>query len=158
MDYCDVEKKLSLIKPGQFFRIGYKTAIPIKAEYKNIIEIIKVCTETVRTGVKYQNISSVTVKEKDPIYKSNKRWLIKNSVFENTNNNELYIRLANLRHGANYKRSYIIKIDKNIFYYEEIPDEFTKYIIPSYFTKNSEVSNRPIKDVKISNIIMIKKF
>lgn len=158
MNYCDVEKKLSLIKPGQFFRIGYRTNIPIKIEYKNIIEIIKVCTETVRTGVKYQNISSVTVKEKDPIYKSNKKWLIKNSVFENTNNNELYIRLANLKVGANLKRYYLVKLDKNIFYYEEIPDEFKKYIIPSYFTKNSEVSYRPIKDVKISNIMMIKKF
>lgn len=158
MNYCDVEKKLSFIKPGQFFRIDYKTDIPIKAEYKNIIEIIKVCTETVRTGVKYQNISSVTVKEKDPIYKSNKRWLIKNSVFENTNNNELYIRLANLTHGANLKRYYLVKLDKNIFYYEEIPNEFKKYIVPSYFTKNSEVSYRPIKDVKISNITMIKSF
>ena len=53
-----VRRIVSDIPAGRFFRIAYKTQVPIKKEYKDEITILKITEMTTRTGVSYASVAN----------------------------------------------------------------------------------------------------
>lgn len=154
MYYSEVERFFKTYKNGRFFRISYETMLPIKSHYKNQVVITKIVDEVGRTGIYYPNIEKVTIFNKKKV--NNKKWLKTNCIFENLNNNEKYLRLANLTKGSNKHCSYIVKVGSSVSVFKDtLPNEYKSYIIDSYFKKGNS-NNRPVKDINISNIISMK--
>ena len=142
-------------KNGVFFRINYRTEIPVKAEFKKAgINLVKFTEKTVRTGVNYEHIQAVIDKKSAEDYvapahrENHKDWIVNNKLFYNTNTNKYYVRLAHCN-GSKAKSKYVaygadgneIEFDKN-------------YAVNSYWNK----SNNDIKsvfDVNVDNIMSI---
>ena len=53
----DIYNAITKIPNGRFFRIIYKTEMPLKCEYKKTgIEVYKITSRIARTGINYANI------------------------------------------------------------------------------------------------------
>lgn len=156
MVYSEVEKIIKDKKSGRFFSICYEVEVPIQAQYKNEFKLKKIEKQVVRTGIKYQNINVVKPTLIERIFpKTNVRnWLIPNKVFENINTNEVYLRVGILSENSHKVSTYILtdlKTGKAKTYER---NDIIKYMLKSYAKTEEEF--RPIKEIKISNIISIQ--
>ena len=120
-EYSMVHEAIKDIRPGQFFRISYRTQIkPSKNRCNELLvdagcfNIYKVVSTTVRTGVAYNKIHSVVEKQKEkPVQKklvtNNWAWIDRNTCKFNTNTSKFYLCCATVPHGGNCKVSYVVE-------------------------------------------------
>lgn len=149
-----LENILNTIKNGTFVRIGYTTEVPLRAKFKNSnITIKKIVITTGRLGVNYKNISKVTTNTQTSNINrvNNYIWVLKNKLKFNTNTNKYYLPVATIPTGSNTQVQYVIfeNENKTCVNSKEQLKKYSEYIIPSYFTKNT---NTPIFSVNIDNI------
>ena len=102
-EYSRVHEAIKDIRPGQFFRISYRTQIkPSKHR----------CNE-LRTGVAYNKIHSVEKKKEKSEQKkpaiNNWAWIDRNTCKFNTNTSKFYLCCATVPNGSNYKINYIVE-------------------------------------------------
>lgn len=147
------------IKPGTITRIGYRSNVPVKAEFaKQGITVEKIVETSVRTGVAYNNIAEVKnhKSEKPSVtHKNNFVSVIKNKVKYNTNTDKYYMQCATLSKGSNTRVMYIVNFsDKTVVMTsKEFMDSiFTRFVQDSYFKKSDY---RPVFTVNLENIYRI---
>lgn len=148
----DIEKRIKSIKPGTFFRVTYKSELPVKAEFKKQgVTVTKVTTTQARIGCQYNHIARVIQRriENPPTRKveSHYVWEIPQKIAYNSNTGKRYATLT-YAPKAKPRSSYIITrngetvttntLDRNL-------------IVDSYF-RNSEPD---VKYVALDNIITI---
>ena len=142
-------------KNGVFFKINYRTEVPVKSEFKKLgINVVKFTEKLVRTGVNYEHIQAVIDKKSAENYvapahrENHKNWIVSNKLFYNTNTDNYYVRLAYCN-GSKTKTKYVaygvdgheIEFDKN-------------YAINSYWNKsNNDVKS--VFDVNVDHILSI---
>ena len=152
---------------GRICRIGYRTELPVKAEYKKQgMSITKFTERSVRIGVKYSNIESVKQRLVDRIKATvvktdNYLWRIPNKIKYNTKTEKTYLQVATLnKHHHTHKKYLIIWPDKGIYVFtDDIEDSpYKNCIINSYFTKkdNSNYGSE-IQNIVINNIYKFNK-
>lgn len=119
--YSKVHEAIQDVRPGEFFRISYRTAIkPSKRRCnENLVDadcfnIYKIVSTTVRTGVAYSNIRRVAQRlEEKPVEKkqvtNNWAWIDRNTCKFNTNTSKFYLCCATIPQGGNCKISYLVE-------------------------------------------------
>lgn len=155
-------EEISKIGNGQIFRLGYRTELPVKAEYRNNgMKITKFTESSVRIGVNYSHIARVIEKraqleqEVFSTRKSNYTWLIKNRVRHNSNTKKDYLYVSTFNKGHNTTTKYIISCPKEGIFVTADNIEDTPYkncIINSYFTKKETPE---VKNISFENIYKI---
>lgn len=143
-------------KAGSFFRIFYKTELPVKAAFKKAgIRIIKITASTVRCGVDYNNIASVIERKAAEEYRdsitgqNNYSWIIEDRILHNSNTNCDYVRIATVPNHSNTSSVYWTITDTD----ENLAEDFNhEYVVDSYF-KTSDPA--PVKNIKFENILGI---
>lgn len=155
MKFDNVKTIMVSKRNGTFFKINYRTEVPVKAEFKKTgINLVKFTEKIVRTGINYNNIQAVINKKSSPDYvepspkQNNKEWLVSNKLFYNTKTEGYYARFG-ICNGSKSKTKYVaydangneIEFDKN-------------YARDSYWDKpNKEIPQ--VFDLKIDNILSI---
>lgn len=165
LTYQELTTELDKISNGRIARIGYRTFLPLKAEFKKDgMEIIKFTDTSVRIGVSYDSIESVKerklLNEGTPSRKTVNSyiWLIKNRIRYNKNTEKAYLYVATLNKGHNTNSRYIVNYPKKgIFTTLDSLEgsEFKDCIINSYFSKKS--NPREVYNIAIENIYKINK-
>lgn len=138
------------VKSGTFFRVGYKSECPVKAEYKKQgIKVSKFVETTVRTGVKYTHIKGVELASDGEQKKSPYSWIVPNKIKAHETNGCEYLVVATVNKNHRTKSKYVVTIngvdtivDKN---------EVKEYLINSYFNDNKKSS--PVRTIKLTNIL-----
>ena len=164
LTYQELTTELAKIGNGRIARIGYRTSLPLKAEFKNDgMKIIKFTDTSVRIGVKYDSIESVKKRKSLNEGVSRKTvnsyiWLIDNRIRYNKNTDKAYLYVATLNKGHHTNSRYIVNYPKKgIFTTLDSLEssEFKDCIINSYFTKKS--NPREVYNIAIENIYKINK-
>lgn len=161
MTYSFLEEALEGIRSGTFFRIGYVTELPVKATYaKEGWKILKKTESTVRTGVNYGKIKSV-VEEREgrsEVTRTRKNHIVpiqRGRIYQNTDTEQMYLRVFPTKKGTNKKVSYILVTPGHSEYDFNELDKFMREMLQdSYFNKRS----RPIETIKIDNIYKVGKY
>ena len=153
-----IENEIAKIHGGSFFRLAYKSDVPLRAEFKKSgCSITKITEKTCRLGVNYSNIAAVISKretEGEPTRKvtNNYEWIIPNRIAYNTNTGKKYISIANAKKAAT-RVKYIVTDDKmNVKTIENLGDFEKEMIIGSYF-RNGEVPE--VQKICLDNILSI---
>lgn len=154
---------ISIIKNipgGQFFRMSYKSELPVKAEYKKAgITIIKVTSSTVRTGVNYNSIA--VIKEYKATHEStqsnrvnNYVWVEKNRIKHNTATGKDYLVIATTKN-SHSKSYFVIRDSKG----ERIVSEsdLDKTLVRDSYWKSGSSDAFPsaIKTISLENVMSI---
>lgn len=144
-----VIEKILEIPCGRFFRVLYRSNLPVKAEYKkNGISITKYTSTTTRTGVQYSNIKGVVPSQNKCV--SYYHWIQRNRLLENDNTMKQYIQFAPIGRGSNKKTVYMIHDNEGT---RTICESAVKeYVIPSYFSKKESPK---VIHVSVDNIIEV---
>lgn len=158
MTYSFLEEALGGIRSGTFFRIGYITELPMKAAYaKEGWKILKRTESTVRTGINYGNIKSV-VEEREgrsEVTRTHKNHIVpvqRGRIYQNTDTEQMYLRVFPTKKGANKKVSYILITPAHSEHYvKNLDDVMRKMVRDSYFNEKY----RPIATIKIDNIYRV---
>lgn len=147
------------IPAGRFFRMSYKSELPVKAAFKKQgISIIKVTDTTVRTGVSYNSIASVqeykSTHEPSGIVRTNNYvWVEQDRLKHNTVTGKDYFVIAPMKN-SHPKSTYIVK-DNNGERYVTI-DELDKSMIQDSYWKPSNGVPTAIRTICLENIIELK--
>ena len=150
-------KRVSEIPAGRFFRVRYTTKVKLKAEYeKQGYSILKIVDTTTRTGVKYQNIAGVELKDKfeDKQPKtSNWEWVVKDRIKHNTKTGKDYLVVAPISKGSNTVKSYVLTTPSGVS--NTIPECDVKntYTVPSYWRDSEKPA---VMNVTLENILLVK--
>ena len=100
---------IAAIPNGRFFKIGYITELPLKAEFKKIdYKIYKYTSRITRTGVAYNNLKNVKENNREWSRSSKSLWKIKNKIKTNISTNKDYIIIAPMSSGEHKHVSYKI--------------------------------------------------
>lgn len=150
-------KKIEEIPAGRFFRVRYTTKVKLKAEYeKQGYSILKIVDTTTRTGVKYQNIAGVELKDKfeDKQPKTNNwEWVAKNRIKHNTNTGKDYLVVAPIKRGSNTVVSYVLTDPEGTSEVILESDVKSTYTVPSYW----KTGDKPvIMNITLENVLMVK--
>lgn len=150
-------KRVSEIPAGRFFRVRYITKVKLKSEYeKQGYSILKIVDTTTRTGVKYQNIAGVELKDKfeDKQSKTNNwEWVVKDRIKHNTKTGKDYLVIAPISKGSNTVKSYVLTIPEGVS--NTIPECDVKntYTVPSYWKDGEKPA---VMNVTLENILWVK--
>lgn len=150
-------KRVSEIPAGRFFRVRYITKVKLKAEYeKQGYSILKIVDTTTRTGVKYQNIAGVELKDKfeDKQPKTNNwEWVVKDRIKHNTKTGKDYLVIAPISKGSNTVKSYVLTIPEGVS--NTIPECDVKntYAVPSYWKDGEKPA---VMNVTLENVLWVK--
>lgn len=157
---------VSKIGNGRICRIGYRTELPVAAEYKKQgLRITKITERSVRVGVKYDHIKSVIERlngiEKSKVISNNYIWIVPNKVKFNNKTQQYYLQVANVnKNHRTHNKYFIVWPEKNIYCFtDDIEDSpYKNCIINSYFTKKeAPVSGGEIQTISFKNIYKINK-
>lgn len=158
MTYEMIIQALENIHPGSFFRISYKTELPLKSAFsKQGYKIYRLCQSTVRTGINYGNIRFVIEERSRNSYssiphKSNIVPVVKNRVYKNSETNQMYLRVYPTKKGTNKVSQYVIVNPDGMMSGMTNLDEKSKAMIrDSYF--NSRYS--PVSMIKLENLYRV---
>ena len=148
--YEDIYDAIASIPNGRFFKICYRTEMPLKAEYKKQgYTVYKYTTRVTRTGVGYNTLKAVKASEKEFSRANNTRWLMKNKIKTNITNGKDYIVIATMAKNEYKEYSYIIVdaagMEKRC---SRVPEEM---IQSSYFNKK----NGEVRNINLDNIVFI---
>ena len=150
-------KRVSEIPAGRFFRVRYITKVKLKAEYeKQGYSILKIVDTTTRTGVKYQNIAGVELKDKfeDKQPKTNNwEWIVKDRIKHNTKTGKDYLVIAPISKGSNTVNTYVLTIPEGVS--NTIPECDVKntYAVPSYWKDGEKPA---VMNVTLENVLWVK--
>ena len=150
-------KRVIEIPAGRFFRVRYITKVKLKAEYeKQGYSILKIVDTTTRTGVKYQNIASVELKDKfeDNQPKTNNwEWVVKDRIKHNTKTGKDYLVIAPISRGSNTVKSYVLTTPAGVS--NTIPECDVKntYAVPSYWKDGEKPA---VMNVTLENVLWVK--
>ena len=145
----DVRKALDHIRPGCFFRIGFYSDVPLKAEFKKQgYAIRKVTWVTTRTGICYSHIKGVQFSLSSSPKVNNFVWEKKHYLSYNTATKKYYLNIYPISRGAGVKTVYMVFKD-GVQISSEKDDTM---ILPSYL--NNDRSTKICK-INIENIISI---
>lgn len=158
MTYEMVIQALENIHPGSFFRISYKTELPLKAAFsKQGYKIYRLCQSTVRTGINYGNIRFVIEErsqrpESSSSHKSNIVPVIKNKVYKNSETDQLYLRIYPTKKGTNKISQYVVvNPDGMMTMVSQLDPENKGMVRDSYFTGKYS----PISMIKLENLYRV---
>lgn len=144
---------INSIRKGTFFRIVYKTEVPVKAAYKQMgLKVCKVTSVITRTGINYFNIAGVDAPSNKKNRVNNYEPLVKNVLYYNSNTKNSYLNIYPVK--GNYSKT------KYEFY---IDDQRIKTCSADEINFNSDIfkqrsysSERPrMQRINIDNIISI---
>ncbi len=158
--------EVSKVKNGTIARIGYKTELPVKAEYKKRgVKIIKFVETSARLGVNYHHIASVIARKAEEQLEqavqraNNYEWIIKDKVRHNTKTEKDYLYVASFNKGHNTKSVYILYPENGepkTLTAEELTNSIYKhYVIDSYWKPTGYSSE--VRNISFENIIRINK-
>ena len=100
---------IAAIPNGRFFKIGYITELPLKAEFKRVnYKIYKHTSRITRTGVAYNKLKSVREGNREWSRPAKSSWKIKNKIKTNISNGKDYIIIAPMNSGEHKYVSYTI--------------------------------------------------
>lgn len=152
-----ITEAIKAIPGGRFFSITYRTdMVPYMKEKCEGIEIWKVTTKSVRTGVAYKELKSTKEKEAVATTKNvskNWEWIIPNRIKHNYKTNKDYVRVAGIP-GNKSKRVYdIIVKDKKgdiVYWYSDVPECLIKQLL-----KPNKGETPSVQDISFENIVSI---
>lgn len=160
MKYEMIIQALENIHPGSFFRVGYKTEVPLKSSFsKKGYKITRISESTVRTGVSYKNIHSVIEDRQsrpEPVKHSVTHItpVLINKVYMNQETDQMYLRVYPTKKGTNKCSIYAVTTPDG-FYFTDVVDDTMKEMI----RESSLVEKfRPISMIKIENIYRIGSY
>lgn len=150
-------KRVSEIPAGRFFRVRYTTKVKLKAEYeKQGYSILKIVDTTTRTGVKYQNIAGVELKDKfeDKQPKtSNWEWVVKDRIKHNTKTGKDYLVIAPISKGSNTIKSYVLTTPEGVSNIIPECDVKNTYSVPSYWKDGEKPA---VMNITLDNVITVR--
>ena len=148
----EIINTINNIKAGAIFRLTYKTEVTSSAKFKDI-KVYKIVSQSVRTGVDYNNIEEVKeMREEKPAteHKSYCHPIVVNRIYEHNTNGTLYFRVAKVNNHANTTVSYIMVKDGVTT--EITEDEAKTYTRPSAWKISAPAI---VKNIKLENVISI---
>lgn len=161
MNYEMIVESLNKVRPGAFTRLGYKTEVPIHAEYSKLgYKVEKICNMTVRFGIKYGNIAEVIKLAAEKVASdsrprvSNEEMLVPNKLYRNLKSGKIYLSAYPCKQGRNTTRTYVITIPTDSGCVKATMDDlgyFKSLVLDSYFNQR-ETS---IFKVNIDNVFKI---
>lgn len=152
-----IEKLIETAKSignGKWFSIKHITDTPLNATAKNGgVKIKHICTEQVRSGVNYENLSAVKAIREQGIVGQPKNYdsIVGNKIQRNPKNGEYYIQLVDFKTTDDE-----YEVTENGKVFTTNLDGIAKYVTPSYFKSHKE-GNRNYHIVKAENIVSIKQ-
>ena len=159
MKFLKQEEIMSTVKNipgGRMVRIGYRTEIPLRAEFKKSGMIAyKLSETTVRVGVNYEHIRSVQVAkalgELSGGYQKTSHWVIPNRVLVHNENNTHYLSVASIPNAATKTKYILIDMTGKEMEVDK------QYLVPLATKAFSTVSgSKPAKyNVRFENIYRI---
>ncbi|MBO5712322.1 MAG: hypothetical protein J6R47_05725 [Acholeplasmatales bacterium] len=148
--YEDIYDAVTSLPNGRFFKICYRTEMPLKAEYKNQgYKVYKYTYRITRTGVSYNNLKKVRASGKEFSRASNTKWLIKNKIKTNVTTGKDYIVIATMAKNEYKEYSYVIIYPDGIE--KRKSSAPADMIIPSYFEKK----NGAVRNINLDNVVFI---
>lgn len=155
MKFENIINIMSQIKNGTFFRVVYRTEVPIKKSFKDEgFKVIKTSSVITRTGVNYKNISGVEIKPLGDTGKpraNNYEAIIANKLYFNTNTKKNYINIYPVK---NHKtRSVYEFYINNIKIATRKPEEID--FSDDMFLKKSSHGPVPMQRINVENIVSI---
>ena len=149
--YEDVYEAISSIPNGRFFKICYRTEVPLKAEYKNKgYKVYKYTFRVTRIGVRYNSLKEVKENNIQEVSRaSNSNWLIRNKIKTNITTGKDYIVIATMAKNEHKEYSYVVVDQSGIEKRKSFAP--TDMIIPSYFEKK----NGAVRNINLDNIVCI---
>lgn len=161
MTYEMISRALETIHPGAFFRISYKTELPLKSSFaKEGYKIIRLCQSTVRTGINYRNIRFV-IEERSQnsratrAHKSSIVPVIRNKVYRNSETDQMYLRVYPTKKGTNKSVQYVVVNPDGMMCGMTQLDSKTKEMVrDSYFSERFS----PVSMIKFENICRVGNF
>ena len=154
----NIENEISKIHGGSFFRLAYKSDVPLKAEFKKSgCTITKVTEKTCRLGVNYLHIGTVINRretEGEPTRKvtNNYEWIIPNRIAYNTNTGKKYISIATAKKSATRTKYIITDAKMNVKTVDKLNDIDKEMIIDSYFRNSTPTE---VQKICLDNILSI---
>ena len=150
---------IKTIPAGRFFRMSYKSELPVKAAFKKQgISITKITDTTVRTGIKYENITKVkeykSSHEPSSIVRTNNYvWIYANRLKHNTSTGKDYFVVAPMKN-SHSKSTYVIKdaAGERVISFEELD----KTLVQDSYWKSSEGFPPVIRTISLDNIICVR--
>lgn len=150
------------VKPGTIARIGYRTYLPVKTQFKKQgVEIIKLTETSARLGVRYTHIAEVIARKssQDMIQTAkrtnNYEWVLKNKVRHNSATGKDYLYVAHFNKGHYTKNMYMIFDNGCVMMSKEefLSSSYKHYVIDSYWKSNSD--EWEVKNISFENIYRI---
>mgnify|MGYP003302226491 CR=1 FL=1 len=149
-----VRRIVSNIPAGRFFRIAYKTQVPIKKEYKDEITILKITEMTTRTGVSYASVSDNYTETYENIHPYRPgRWDIFRKLKYHNKTGKYYLVVAPIKKGSNVNTYYQVNYKGVMHLVADLTDMFEDYVRPSYF-KKSKTGGKVI-NIQVDNLLSI---
>lgn len=149
--YEDIYDAITNIPNGRFFKICYRTEMPLKAEYKNQgYKVYKYTARVTRTGVRYNSLKEVRENNIQEFSRASRtNWLIRNKVKTNVTTGKDYIVIAPMSKNEYKEYSYLVidscGLERRA---SNVPEQM---ILPSYFNKK----NGAIRNIDLDNIVSI---
>lgn len=154
MNVDSVRRIVSAIPAGRFFRVAYKTQVPVKKEYKEDVHILKITEMTTRTGVSYASVSDnyTEVYENIHPYRPG-RWDIFRKLKYHNKTGKYYLVVAPIKKGSNISTYYQVTYKGVMHLVADLTDMFEDYVRPSYF-KKSKTGGKVI-NIQVDNLLAI---
>lgn len=154
----EIREAINKLGNGKFFRVGYKTTLPLKAEFKNRgYQIIKFTEVTTRTGVSYRNIQAVINKGETSsrTITNNYEWILRNKLSFNTHTKKEYLRIAQVPEGGHRITYYAIQCPEGDISATQLTQNYKEMVQNSYW--NSSYQNA-VQNISLENVFKINKF
>lgn len=157
--------EVASVKSGTFTRVGYRTELPVKAQYKKEgVQFFKYTEASLRFGVNYGRISSVIARKAeeqlaDTVQRANNyEWIIPNKARHNIATGKDYVFAANFNQGANIHNVYVgLRKGKVFSIIPESKEMFKQlneeYMIPSYWKDGGSAPE--VMNISFTNIYRI---
>lgn len=148
--YEDIYEAISSIPNGRFFKICYRTEMPLKAEYKNLgYKVYKYTFRVTRTGVRYNSLKEVRENSQEFSRANSTNWLVKNKIKTNVTTGKDYVVIAPMNKNEHKEYSYLIVEPDGLEKRKSFAPK--EMVIPSYFEKK----NGAIRNINLDNIVCI---
>lgn len=149
-----VSQAVSKLPNGVFFRLEYRTEVPVKKEYQDKVHILKIVKMTTRTGINYRTIAEKPTEMTSGTADINSwSWYLHRKIKYNKNKDTYYLVVAPIKKGSNTDSYYQVTYNGVMHLVKDLTDIFEDYVRPSYFKKSK--SGGKVININIDNIISI---
>ena len=161
MSVNSIITSISTVPAGRFFKVAYKTDLPLYTKYKKEgIRIVKITEAIVRTGVEYSNISAVKKyreehSPKEINYTNHYSCIVKNRLKNNSKTGKDYAVISPVKNSHSKSTYVLVNEDGSGYHMNEEQIRLCPMIQCSYFRDGSAISSC-IKTIDVNNIIYVK--